>query len=90
MAGGDAALLVRDEFAIGDEIVVAPVLEQGQTTREGTGLELLKWEFGEGRKILFLFTVLFCFPKTPNIFKIPAIIVCVISTRVQLHKRVSN
>ncbi|KOB78873.1 Uncharacterized protein OBRU01_01582 [Operophtera brumata] len=35
VAGGDAALLVRDEFAIGDEVVVAPVLEQGQTTREG-------------------------------------------------------
>ncbi|XP_028158491.1 myogenesis-regulating glycosidase isoform X2 [Ostrinia furnacalis] len=34
VAGGDAALLVQDEFAIGDEIVVAPVLHQGQTTRE--------------------------------------------------------
>lgn len=35
VAGGDAALLVEDEFAIGDEIVVAPVLQKGQTTREG-------------------------------------------------------
>lgn len=35
VAGGEAALLVQDEFAIGDEIVVAPVLQQGQTTREG-------------------------------------------------------
>ncbi|KAL0820832.1 hypothetical protein ABMA28_005505 [Loxostege sticticalis] len=34
VAGGEAALLVQDEFAIGDEIVVAPVLQQGQTTRE--------------------------------------------------------
>ncbi|XP_059062041.1 myogenesis-regulating glycosidase [Achroia grisella] len=34
VAGGDAALLVRDEFAIGDEIVVAPVLNPGETTRE--------------------------------------------------------
>jgi myogenesis-regulating glycosidase len=35
VSGGDATLLVEDEFAIGDEIVVAPILEQGQTTREG-------------------------------------------------------
>ncbi|KAL4713806.1 hypothetical protein ACJJTC_012323 [Scirpophaga incertulas] len=34
VAGGDAALLVEDEFAIGDEIVVAPILKRGQTTRE--------------------------------------------------------
>ncbi|XP_050349884.1 myogenesis-regulating glycosidase isoform X1 [Nymphalis io] len=34
VADGDAPLLVQDEFAIGDEIVVAPVLRQGETTRE--------------------------------------------------------
>ncbi|XP_050669554.1 myogenesis-regulating glycosidase isoform X2 [Leptidea sinapis] len=34
VADGDPTLLVKDEFAIGDEIVVAPVLHQGQTTRE--------------------------------------------------------
>ncbi|CAH4023361.1 myogenesis-regulating glycosidase isoform X2 [Pieris brassicae] len=33
-AGGEASLLVRDEFTIGDEIVVAPVLFPNQTTRE--------------------------------------------------------
>ncbi|XP_011554069.3 myogenesis-regulating glycosidase isoform X3 [Plutella xylostella] len=33
VAGGDAAL-VQDEFALGDEIVVAPVLKPGETTRE--------------------------------------------------------
>ncbi|CAK1542409.1 unnamed protein product [Leptosia nina] len=34
VADGDASLMVQDEFAIGDEIVVAPVLYQNQTTRE--------------------------------------------------------
>ncbi|KAI8433930.1 hypothetical protein MSG28_012100 [Choristoneura fumiferana] len=36
VTGGDAALFVQDEFAIGDDIVVAPVLFPGQTTREGS------------------------------------------------------
>lgn len=35
VAGGDPTLVVNDEFVLGDEIVVAPVLNQGQTTREG-------------------------------------------------------
>lgn len=35
LTGGEAALLVQDEFALGDEIVVAPVLNPGETTREG-------------------------------------------------------
>lgn len=34
VSGGDAALMVQDEFAIGDEIVVAPILNPGETTRE--------------------------------------------------------
>ncbi|CAH2049651.1 unnamed protein product, partial [Iphiclides podalirius] len=34
VSGGDAALAVRDEFAVGDELVVAPILSPGQTTRE--------------------------------------------------------
>ncbi|KAM3958512.1 LOW QUALITY PROTEIN: myogenesis-regulating glycosidase [Aphomia sociella] len=34
VAGGDASLLVQDEFAIGDEIVVAPILNPMETTRE--------------------------------------------------------
>ncbi|KAG6454526.1 hypothetical protein O3G_MSEX008759 [Manduca sexta] len=34
VTGGDVGLYVTDEFAIGDEIVVAPILHQGQTTRE--------------------------------------------------------
>ncbi|XP_068622539.1 myogenesis-regulating glycosidase isoform X2 [Battus philenor] len=34
VSGGDAAQSVRDEFAIGDELVVAPVLHPGETTRE--------------------------------------------------------
>ncbi|XP_049871882.1 myogenesis-regulating glycosidase isoform X2 [Pectinophora gossypiella] len=34
VAGGDPTLFVRDEFALGDEIVVAPVLNPGETTRE--------------------------------------------------------
>ncbi|CAH2087317.1 unnamed protein product [Euphydryas editha] len=33
-ADGDAPQLVRDEFAVGDEIVVAPVLRRGHTARE--------------------------------------------------------
>lgn len=34
VSGGEAAPRVDDEFALGDELVVAPVLHQGQTTRE--------------------------------------------------------
>lgn len=34
-AGSEASLLVKDEFTVGDEIVVAPVLYSNQTTREG-------------------------------------------------------
>ncbi|XP_061720151.1 myogenesis-regulating glycosidase isoform X1 [Cydia pomonella] len=34
VTGGDPLLVVKDEFAIGDDIVVAPVLYPGQTTRE--------------------------------------------------------
>ncbi|XP_053611451.1 myogenesis-regulating glycosidase isoform X2 [Plodia interpunctella] len=34
VTGGDPALYVKDEFALGDEIVVAPVLHPGDTTRE--------------------------------------------------------
>ncbi|XP_045775611.1 myogenesis-regulating glycosidase isoform X2 [Maniola jurtina] len=34
VADVDVALPVQDEFAIGDEIVVAPVLHKGETTRE--------------------------------------------------------
>ncbi|XP_041980601.1 myogenesis-regulating glycosidase isoform X5 [Aricia agestis] len=34
VADGEAALLVRDEFVVGDELVVAPVVNKGQTTRE--------------------------------------------------------
>ncbi|XP_013183031.1 myogenesis-regulating glycosidase isoform X2 [Amyelois transitella] len=34
VTGGDPALYVKDEFALGDEIVVAPVLYPGDTTRE--------------------------------------------------------
>lgn len=41
VTGGDAALFVQDEFAIGDDIVVAPVLYPGQTTREGEGRGVL-------------------------------------------------
>ncbi|CAG9790737.1 unnamed protein product [Diatraea saccharalis] len=33
-AGADAALLVRDEFCVGDELVVAPILYPNTTTRE--------------------------------------------------------
>lgn len=50
VAGGDAALLVRDEFAIGDEVVVAPVLEQGQTTREGEHYH--SWVFSINKSII--------------------------------------
>ncbi|KAJ2949760.1 hypothetical protein O0L34_g15691 [Tuta absoluta] len=34
VAGGDPTLFVRDEFALGDEVIVAPVINPGQTTRE--------------------------------------------------------
>lgn len=34
VASGDPALIVNDEFVLGDEIVVAPVLEPGETSRE--------------------------------------------------------
>lgn len=36
VSGSDTAPMpVQDEFAIGGEIVVAPILERGQTTRDG-------------------------------------------------------
>lgn len=36
VSGTDIAPMpVQDEFAIGNEIVVAPILERGQTTRDG-------------------------------------------------------
>ncbi|XP_035447443.2 myogenesis-regulating glycosidase isoform X2 [Spodoptera frugiperda] len=34
LGAGDAPRALKDEFAIGSDIVVAPVLEQGQTTRD--------------------------------------------------------
>ncbi|GBP18730.1 Myogenesis-regulating glycosidase [Eumeta japonica] len=34
VTGGDAALSLQDEFAIGDELIVAPILNKGQTTRD--------------------------------------------------------
>ncbi|XP_072938417.1 myogenesis-regulating glycosidase isoform X2 [Epargyreus clarus] len=34
VTGGDSSLYVQDEFALGDEIVVAPIVHQGETTRE--------------------------------------------------------
>lgn len=42
VSGSDAATMpLQDEFAIGSEIVVAPILNRGQTTRDGKKWTLL-------------------------------------------------
>jgi alpha-glucosidase (family GH31 glycosyl hydrolase) len=50
-----ACLSVVDEFSIGEEIIVAPILEKGKTVREGN---FIKLSFENIYKILISFSLL--------------------------------